>query len=162
MRLNTLALALALGLAGCAHEQAPPSSGGIGTRSEATLEGAFDAVASGAQQTARAGGYIVERVNDDTVRVMREAGLERVAGGIGDAWIKTKIESKFLADPGVKVRDIHVSSDAGVVTLRGQVRNESEAVRAIEDALNVNGVVAVNAQLDYPGQNQANRRTYEK
>ncbi len=159
MRLESLAFAIVFAV-GCAHEAAPPSSGGIGSRSEATLDGAFDSVMRGAQPTARAGGFVVERVNDRTVRVMREAGLERVGGGISDASITSRVESAFSTDPDMQ--RLQVASDAGVVTLRGRLRSEGEAVRAIQNALDVNGVVAVNAELEYPPQNQANVRTYEK
>ncbi|HZS37349.1 MAG TPA: BON domain-containing protein [Polyangia bacterium] len=164
--MRLLRLGLAFGLAGilaggCAHETAGPSMGGIGGRSEATLDGAYDSVKSGAQATARAAGYVVERVSDSTVRVMREAGLNRVASGISDAWIKTKIKSKMAVDPDVRARDIKVDSDAGVVTLRGEVQNQAEAVKAIQAALDTNGVLAVNAELASPA-NQADVRTYQK
>jgi len=152
-------LVLGLALAGCTHEAPGPSMGGIGARAETTLEGAYDDVKSGAKATARAAGYVVEKVSDSTVRVMREAGLSRVAGGISDQWIRAKVKSKLAIDPGTSARDIAVDSDAGVVTLRGTVANDTEAVRAIQDALDTNGVLAVNAELR--GTNQATRQIYE-
>lgn len=153
MRLCHLALAIGL-VTGCAHEAMGPSMGGIGGQAESSLEGAYESVKSGGKATARGNGFIVEKVSDQTVRVMREAGLSKVAGGVGDPWIANKVKRTVGGD-------LEVESDAGVVTLRGKVGSQADAVKAIEDTLDVNGVIAVNAELAWPS-SQATRKTYEK
>ncbi len=154
-----LALACAFGALGCAHQAIAPSQGGIIGGTEDTFESAYQAVRSGEKATARAGGWIIDRVGDGTIRVMRESGLDKTANAISDEWIRSKIAGRFALDPDVKARDIKVDSDAGVVTLRGQVASEQEAIKAIQDALDLNGVLAVNSELQYP-MSQANVREY--
>lgn len=151
--------ALGLTLAGCAHQSGETSQGGIIGGTEDTFEAAYDAVKSGAKATARSGGLVIDKVGDGTIRVMREAGLSKTANAVSDDWIRAKLKSRYAVDPDVKARDIKIDSDAGVVTLRGQVASQQEAIKAIQDALDLNGVLAVNSELMYPS-SQANVREY--
>ncbi len=153
--------AMGLTLAGCAHQPAGPSQGGIIGGTEDTFEAAYDSVKSGAKATARAGGLVIDKVGDGTIRVMREAGLNKTANAVSDEWIRGKLKERYAMDPDVKAPEIKVDSDAGVVTLRGQVASQQQAMKAIQDALDVNGVLAVNSELEYPA-SQANVREYQK
>ena len=78
-----------------------------------------------------------------------EAGqaVEGARDDIQDAWITTKIQAKYFADADVKARRIDVTTDNGVVTLRGSVDNERAREQAISIATNTDGVVRVNDQL---------------
>jgi hypothetical protein len=64
-----------------------------------------------------------------------------------DRAITTDIQSKLFADPVLKTRDIHVSSQQGVVTLAGTVNTELEKGAIERLAQDVNGVKSVNDQL---------------
>jgi hyperosmotically inducible protein len=114
-----------------------------------TLASAYHRVASGASETARSGAYMLSRAGDQTVRVIQEAQRE-TANAVSDGWITTKVKTKLGSERGVKAGDINVDTEAGVVTLRGGVKSEDEAMRAIESALDTDGVVAVDSQLQWP------------
>ena len=64
-----------------------------------------------------------------------------------DAWITTKIESKLVGDSDIKARDIGVSTQDGVVTLKGHVLNEPLRQLAETLAKNTDGVTQVVNQL---------------
>lgn len=66
---------------------------------------------------------------------------------LSDAWITTKIKSKLVGDQDIKARDIDVSTDAGVVTLKGHVLNEPLRQLAETLAKNTDGVTQVVNQL---------------
>jgi osmotically-inducible protein OsmY len=80
-----------------------------------------------------------------------KAGTETVAAKAGDelsdAWITTKIQSKFVADHEINAREIKVSSRDGVVTLRGLIQNEPMRSLAVAVAKNTTGVKQVLDQL---------------
>ncbi len=65
---------------------------------------------------------------------------------VADAWITTKIKSNYIYSSNVSGADIDVSSDAGKVTLKGNVSNGAERALAIELAQNVRGVKSVDAK----------------
>jgi osmotically-inducible protein OsmY len=69
------------------------------------------------------------------------------SGPLGDAWLTTKVQSKFFLDDEVKGREIDVSTLEGVVTLTGSVRSESEKRQAVAIARNTDGVRQVNERL---------------
>lgn len=64
-----------------------------------------------------------------------------------DAWITTSLQGRFYADDAVRGRDVNVSTDNGVVTLRGTVDSETARTRAVALAREVDGVVDVQDQL---------------
>ncbi len=66
---------------------------------------------------------------------------------VNDAWITTKIESKLVGDRDIKARDIGVSTQDGVVTLKGHVLNEPLRQLAETLAKNTDGVTQVVNQL---------------
>ena len=66
---------------------------------------------------------------------------------LNDAWITTKIQSKLVGDRDIKARDIDVSTQDGVVTLKGHVLNEPLRQLAETLAKNTDGVTQVVNQL---------------
>lgn len=65
-----------------------------------------------------------------------------------DMWLATKIHAKFVGDRDIKARDVKVSAEDGVVTLKGHVLNESEHQLALTLAKNTDGVKQVIDNLD--------------
>lgn len=65
---------------------------------------------------------------------------------VADVWITTKVKSNFIYSSNVSGADIDVSTEAGKVTLKGNVSNSAERALAIELAQNVRGVKSVDAK----------------
>lgn len=65
-----------------------------------------------------------------------------------DVWLATKIHGEFVGDRDIKARDVKVSANDGVVTLKGRVLNESEHQLALTLAKNTDGVKQVVDDLD--------------
>ena len=59
---------------------------------------------------------------------------------VDDAWITTRVETKLAADPEVNPFRIDVDTDAGVVTLRGEVKKDVARNEAGKHAANTKGV----------------------
>jgi len=76
-----------------------------------------------------------------------ERSVERAGGAAGDAWITSKIQSRYFADSDVKGRNIDVDTSNGVVTLKGTVNSHSERNQAVAIARNTDGVREVRDQL---------------
>lgn len=68
-----------------------------------------------------------------------------------DATISTRVKTVLLNDPTVGALRIDVNTQAGVVTLSGQARSESEAQKAVQLARGVPGVKDVKSQLKVGG-----------
>lgn len=67
---------------------------------------------------------------------------------VDDAAIKTAVKAKLAADVRLStLTNIEVNSTNGVVTLAGQVRDESDRLQAETVARSVDGVVRVNNEL---------------
>ncbi len=67
---------------------------------------------------------------------------------VDDAAIKTAVKAKLAADVKLStLTNIEVNSTNGVVTLAGQVRDESDRIAAENVARSVDGVVRVNNNL---------------
>jgi len=94
----------------------------------------------------------VSRV-EDRLRVVpdRETASARdttaVDGESPDAWITTKIQSKYFVDADVSGRNIDVETNNGLVTLSGMVGSEAERRQAVALARNTDGVRDVTDQL---------------
>jgi hyperosmotically inducible protein len=65
---------------------------------------------------------------------------------VADAWITTKVKSNFFYSSTVSGSDIDVTTNAGIVTLKGKVSSGAERALAIELAENIRGVKSVNAK----------------
>jgi hypothetical protein len=67
---------------------------------------------------------------------------------VDDAAIKTAVKAKMAADVRLStLTNIEVNSTNGIVTLSGQVANESDRAQAAAVARTVDGVVKVNNEL---------------
>jgi hyperosmotically inducible protein len=64
-----------------------------------------------------------------------------------DARIATAIQSKYFQDDRIKGRHIEVTSHAGVVTLHGEVADDTERAQALLLARTTNGVTRVEDNL---------------
>ena len=64
-----------------------------------------------------------------------------------DVWITTKVQSKYFLDDDVRGRNIDVTTNEGVVVLRGHVRNDREKRQAVALARNTDGVRDVRDEL---------------
>ena len=147
-----------LGAAGaCSHNE--PSmqsqSGSSWEQAKESFASAYDSVKSGAQQSATAGKYALTGVGQGAVRVTK-TGTQAVASTgqsagqkAGDAYITSKIKSRYAFDKDIKMGQIDVDTDRGVVRLSGTVDTERAAERAIDVALGTKGVVAVDSELTF-------------
>jgi osmotically-inducible protein OsmY len=70
------------------------------------------------------------------------------AEAVTDAWLTTKIQSKYFLDDEVRGRNIDVSASNGVVTLTGVVGSGEERRQAVALARNTDGVKEVKDQLE--------------
>lgn len=76
-----------------------------------------------------------------------------------DKAIVAQIQAKFFQNPKLKLRDIHVESRQGAVTLTGTVKSISEGSAAERLSREVSGVVGVLNSLELPGQQHAGGTT---
>ena len=74
-------------------------------------------------------------------------GANRAENALEDGALTTKIKSKMALDDSVKALDIHVDTNAGVVTLTGSVRSQAERSRAVQLARETAGVKTVDDRL---------------
>jgi hyperosmotically inducible protein len=70
-------------------------------------------------------------------------GVNRVARGVDDAALTTKIKAKMALDDTVRARDINVDTVDGTVTLSGRVWSEPERQRVVQLAKETSGVRSV-------------------
>jgi osmotically-inducible protein OsmY len=138
-------LLLATLVTGCASQK--PAVGGL--PAEPTLEDAYATVRSGQRSSARAEGWVLESVGDGRVRVLKENPVTE-AGESSDAAITHRLREELAP------LQVHVRTDAGVVTLRGWLGTQADALKAIRRALHEKGVSAVEIDLQFPV-NQAKR-----
>lgn len=82
----------------------------------------------------------LNELGDKAEHAAKEAGKE-----VSDASITTKIKAQLAADDQVKARDISVSTDKGVVSLKGTVPSNDALDRAKSIARNTSGVKSVDA-----------------
>lgn len=68
-----------------------------------------------------------------------------------DAAITAKVKTAMAADKNVSAANIDVDTYRGVVSLKGNVKDQAEKSRAIDIARNVSGVVDVRDELKMPG-----------
>jgi osmotically-inducible protein OsmY len=78
-------------------------------------------------------------------------GEESPAGGednfLSDTWLTAKVQSKYYLDDDIRGRAIDVTTEDGVTTLKGTVRNAQEHRRAVALARSTDGVRDVRDQL---------------
>lgn len=82
---------------------------------------------------------------DAGARMQQSSDNQTVPDKAADAWITTKVKSEFGTTKGVSATDISVSTNDGVVTLRGMVTTQAEKARAERLAQSVKGVKSVDS-----------------
>ncbi|MGA3229874.1 MAG: BON domain-containing protein [Candidatus Binatus sp.] len=99
-----------------------------------------------ASQSMHQAGDKVEQVGSDTAGAAKDAyhGTERV---IKDTTITAEVKTALARDKNVSSSGIHVTTTAGVVTLKGNVSSREMARHAGQVAGQTNGVARVNNQL---------------
>jgi osmotically-inducible protein OsmY len=75
-----------------------------------------------------------------TVADKTKEGLSKTGEVITDAWITTRVKSKFIGEDLLKDSDISVDTNNHVVTLKGTVMSAAGRARAVEQAKEVEGV----------------------
>lgn len=81
-----------------------------------------------------------------TMKESAKSTVHEAGTDVADSWITTKVKSTFLYSSNVDGSDIGVSTDNGIVTLRGKVSSAAERQLAIELASNVRGVKSVHSK----------------
>ena len=74
-------------------------------------------------------------------------GLSKTGEVITDAWITSRVHSKFIGEDLLKDSDINVDTNDHVVTLKGTVMSQAARARAVAQAKEVEGVHRVVDQL---------------
>jgi hyperosmotically inducible protein len=108
--------------------------GTAGTMKSTAKEGA-EKTKEGAEKVGEKTKAGAEKVVDKT-----KEGLSKTGEVITDAWITTRVKSKFLGEDLLKDSDIKVDTANHVVTLRGTVMSPAGRARAVEQAKEVEGV----------------------
>ena len=90
-----------------------------------------------------------EKTKDGAVKVGEKTkeGLSKTGEVITDAWITSRVHSKFVGEDLLKDSDINVDTNDHVVTLRGTVMSPAAKARAVAEAKEVEGVHRVVDQL---------------
>jgi hyperosmotically inducible protein len=76
-----------------------------------------------------------------------QATADQDGNKVEDAWILTKVKSKFVGEDALEGSDINVDVRAGVVTLKGTVLSEAGRARATAIAKDTDGVARVEDRL---------------
>src|SRR5712692_821704 len=95
-----------------------------------------------ARTTKGTAGTIGEKTKEGAVKVGEKTkeGLSKTGEVITDAWITTRVHSKFVGEDLLKGSDISVDVNNHVVTLKGTVMSAAARARAVEQAKEVEGV----------------------
>ena len=99
-----------------------------------------------AGQQMHAAGQEIEQAGSDTGMAAKDAvhGTERATK---DTAITAEVKAKLASDKRISLTGIHVSTTAGVVTLKGSVGSPEMAQHAAQVAEQADGVKGVNNRL---------------
>ena len=75
------------------------------------------------------------------------SGCASTGAFFDEASTTAKVKKAIYSEPSLKVMDISVSTDEGVVELTGSVKTRAERAKAAQVAAKVEGVKKVNNQL---------------
>src|SRR5262245_21690284 len=103
-------------------------------RQSDTVNKTKGAVDKAAEKTGSAVGTAGEKTKE---------GVEKATGEVTDAYILTRVKSKFVGEDLLKGSDINVDADNQVVTLKGTVTSEAGRARAVALAKEAEGVKRV-------------------
>ena len=95
-------------------------------------------------------GENLEKAGSDTVNAAKNVG-QGTETAVKDTTITARVKKSLHSDETTKDEKIHVSTTAGVVTLKGRVDSQSAADRAVVVAQNVEGVKSVDNRLAVSG-----------
>jgi osmotically-inducible protein OsmY len=116
---------------------ASKTTGTAGTIKEKTKEGT-EKTKEGAEKVAEKTKEGASKVADKT-----KEGLSKTGEVITDAWITTRVNSKFVGEDLLKDSHIDVDTNDHVVTLKGTVMSAAGRARAVQQAKEVEGVKKV-------------------
>jgi hyperosmotically inducible protein len=90
-----------------------------------------------------------DRAHADWPKVKADSrhAVDRIEKDVSDAWITTKVQSKFYLDGDVKGSKIDVTTKNGVVTLTGTVSGPAEKAQALSLARHTDGVKEIVSKL---------------
>ena len=78
----------------------------------------------------------------------KKSTTDTVKENVGDATITAKVKTEFAKDKDVSALKINVDTDAkGAVTLKGNVKSQAEADKAVQVAKGTKGVTSVKNEL---------------
>jgi hyperosmotically inducible protein len=157
--LVALSLLLAVFSAGCSKEQTAQAKQNAAAAAEKTKEVAVTVADKTAEAAVKAKDAIANKMTewklspDDLKEDFRKTGRivrtktavvgQKVGAAVDDVRIVTAIKSKYATDHYLSVFSISVSSDKGLVTLSGSVKQLDHAGRAVALALDTEGVTSV-------------------
>lgn len=107
------------------------TTGVTGTTGNATTASTGSTTPNSIQATAERAGQAAER------------GVETAVTATGDASLTAKVKTALITAPDLSAMKINVDTNNGVVTLKGEVKNTAEKVKAEQLASNVTGVTQV-------------------
>ena len=131
---------------GCAHAPANTDRASVAPLS------AYREVRTGRTERAQAAAYLFCSAGDG-VEVYRTAhgdGSGGWADKFDDTWLRSPVARVVQRDRALRDARIAVAVHQGEATLTGRVPSDAAALRAAQDALAVDGVVAVHLELDSP------------
>ena len=111
---------------------------------------AVPAFAQSASESMHQAGQDLKSAGSSTVNAAENAG-KGTATAVHDTTITAKVKKSLHKDDTTKGQDIHVSTTAGVVTLKGNVSSRETASRAQELTQGTKGVKSVNNELAVSG-----------
>jgi osmotically-inducible protein OsmY len=111
---------------------------------------AVPAFAQSAGESMHEAGQEMESAGTETWHAAENAGKGTVTA-VHDTTITAKVKESLHKDEATKDQDIHVSTTAGVVTLKGNVSSPATATRALQLTEGTKGVKSVNNELAVSG-----------
>ncbi len=127
-------LATIPGIARVENQLAVDLAAAKGTMKGRAREGA-EKTKEGAEKVGEKAKAGAEKAVDKT-----KEGLSKAGEAITDAWITTRVKTKFVGEDLLKNSDINVDTTDHVVTLRGTVMSAAGRARAVAQAKEVEGV----------------------
>jgi len=103
-----------------------------------------------ASESMHEAGQEMKNAGSDTMNAAENVGHGAKAA-VKDTTITAKVKKDLHGDETTKAEKIHVSTSAGVVTLKGHVDSQAAADRAVQIAQNVEGVKSVDNRLAIAG-----------
>jgi hyperosmotically inducible protein len=93
-------------------------------------------------KTKEVGGQAIDKTKEGAGKVVdaTKGAAGKTAEYATDAWITSRVKTKFIGEDLLKDSDVHVSTDNHVVTLTGHVMSGAGRAKAVEIAKSIEGV----------------------